>query len=372
MTNKIAVVGAGNAGCISALNLYFHREDDEDCREKIGEIELYHDPSVNIERVGQGTQLSLRSLLFDSLSLNWKTNNKIKATFKTGINYEGWGQKNHDFFHHFGGGEPGCHYIPNLFSQATLESGLFKVIEKSISSPEKEIDADYIIDCRGKPNNMHGYRELTNPLNSVILARKEGRDVDLHYTRHVTTPNGWTFVIPNHDSVSYGYLYNNTITTKEEAEKDFIERFDVEPDGDLTFNNYVRERVWSSDRMIVNGNRFSFIEPLEATASYLHEEISTEFCDFLIGEQTRDGMNSFLQKSVTEVEDFILWHYMKGSKFDTPFWQYAQGLQLRDEEALQNYLKLSREVDTLEDDEDSDWACWGTHSFLNWYNNVCD
>ena len=34
---------------------------------------------------------------------------------------------------------------------------------------------------------------------------------------------GWTFLIPNVDSVSYGYLYNNTITSKEDATEDFLE-----------------------------------------------------------------------------------------------------------------------------------------------------
>ena len=42
---KIAIIGAGNAGCITALHFYFHGRDRF-------EIELYHSPEKHpIERV---------------------------------------------------------------------------------------------------------------------------------------------------------------------------------------------------------------------------------------------------------------------------------------------------------------------------------
>ena len=62
MGKKIAIVGAGNAGCISALQLYFLKEEEQD--DVIGEIEIYHDPDLPIERVGQGLQLDTRTTVF--------------------------------------------------------------------------------------------------------------------------------------------------------------------------------------------------------------------------------------------------------------------------------------------------------------------
>ena len=89
--SKIAIVGAGNAGCITALELfYLNIEEQEDV---ITEIEIFHDPDIPIERVGQGNQLSQKTLLFDSLDLNWQSNNMIGATFKSGIRYENWGKR---------------------------------------------------------------------------------------------------------------------------------------------------------------------------------------------------------------------------------------------------------------------------------------
>ena len=46
--NKLAVIGAGNAGCITALHFKYHQPDLE--------IDLYHDSEYHpIELVGQGT-----------------------------------------------------------------------------------------------------------------------------------------------------------------------------------------------------------------------------------------------------------------------------------------------------------------------------
>ena len=90
MTEKIAIIGAGNAGCVSALNLHFLRETEDYDRY---EIDIYYDPNVPIERVGQGTQLNVCETAFNVLDLDWVQNNLIKATMKMGIRYKNWGKK---------------------------------------------------------------------------------------------------------------------------------------------------------------------------------------------------------------------------------------------------------------------------------------
>ena len=372
MKNKVSIVGAGNAGCISALNLhYLNVTEDYD----IDEIEILYDPNVPIERVGQGTQINVRETIFDVLDLDWVENNHIKATTKQGIRYKGWGQKNHDFFHSFRSGVVAMHYVPKLFSECVLKSGLFKVVEKTITNPEEEIDASYIIDCRGRPTELDdSYKTLTNPVNSVILATKEEADPNLLWTEHITTPNGWAFVIPNHDSVSYGYLYNDTITTKEEAEKDFIERFNVEPNGYLSFDNYIAKNMWRGERTILNGNSYSFIEPMEAVASVVHHNVSESLYDVMIGAQTKERVNEILYTDMHQVQDFILWHYKNGSMYDTPFWQYAQTLSYTNELELFEHIEKCSMLPRLFDFEDIrdtvQYAYWEPSSYNCWNKNV--
>ena len=347
---KIAVVGAGNAGCITALHYYYHGKD-------LFEIDIYHDDTP-IERVGQGTTLNPTELLGEALDIDWY-NNPIDATFKSGVLYEGWGKKLDKVFHPFPLETMAMHYIPEKLSNVVLNSGKFKVIKKTINDPEQEIDSDYIFDCRGRHSrDKDDYTPLINPLNSVFLATKEGRDTDLHYTRSVATPNGWTFIIPNTDSVSYGYLYNNTITPREEAMSDFLERFELpEVNGDIVFENYIANNIFIGTRTILNGNKASFLEPLEATATNFAKEICTHAWDSIVENVPTIHSQTMIKMLMKEYETFVLWHYQKGSKYNTPFWEYAKSLPFEPTKYFN---------DMLTTDEDRIHGQWNTKSFKIW------
>ena len=119
---KIAIIGAGNAGCISALHFYYHNHDKY-------EIEIYHSPGEHpIERVGQGTVVPPAELIASVLDLNWYApENPIGATFKTGILYEGWGKSKDEFFHPFPMTNMSMHYVPQKLSNAVLELSLIHI-----------------------------------------------------------------------------------------------------------------------------------------------------------------------------------------------------------------------------------------------------
>ena len=368
---KIAIIGAGNAGCISALHYYFFGRDKY-------EIEIYHSPEKHpIERVGQGTVVSPAGLIASVLDLNWYApENPIGATFKSGILYEGWGKAKDEFFHSFPMYNMSMHYVPQKLSNAVLESGLFKVKQQTINDPEKEIDADIIIDCRGRHNrDKDNYESLINPLNSALLYRKEGRDSDLIYTRTVATPNGWTFVVPNSDSVSYGYLYNNTITSKEDATEDFLERFELpEIDGDLTFENYIAKNVCVGERTFLNGNRCGFLEPLEATATGFYQNVCQAiYCTTIDKPIPRQSVNAYVREEMYRLEQFILWHYQFGSKYDTPFWEYAKSLPFNPDDKFNYMVEKSKGMTNLEIDQQYDpkvselYGQWSYLSFKTWY-----
>ena len=85
---KIVVLGAGNAGSMTALLYAFYSKKHEHI-----EIELIHDPNVQSETVGQATLTKHPTLLWMGTGFNWYEN-KIHATFKSGILYEGWGKIN--------------------------------------------------------------------------------------------------------------------------------------------------------------------------------------------------------------------------------------------------------------------------------------
>ena len=368
MKKKIAVVGAGNAGCISALHFYNYADDKY-------EIEIYHSPGEHpIERVGQGTTVTPSALISSVLGSTWY-DNPIGATFKSGFLYEGWGKFKDETFHPFPMTNMALHYVPKKLSNAVLESGLFKVNQQTINDPEKEIDADMIIDCRGRHNrDKNEYDSLINPLNACLLYDKKEVDLTMHYTGCVATPNGWTFVVPNNDSVSYGYLYNNTITSKEDATEDFLERFELpEIDGELTFENYIAKNVCVGERTFLNGNRCAFLEPLEATATGFYQNVCQAIYCTTIGAIPRQSVNAYVREEMFRIEQFILWHYQFGSKYDTPFWEYAKSLPFNPDNKFNYMVEKSKGMTYLEIDQQYDpkvselYGQWSYLSFKNWY-----
>ena len=169
---KIAVVGAGLGGCITAM--YYGSFSLVD---PTVEVTIYHEPDVPIERVGQGTTHDVLGLIYVALNNGWYGNNKIKATQKLGILYKDWAKE--DIFHPFTPNILSAHYVPGLLKEEVLKT--YNVVEKNIKDPEKEIDADYIFDCRGRPKSLDDYYELTNPINSVLLATGS-KDSSRNYT----------------------------------------------------------------------------------------------------------------------------------------------------------------------------------------------
>ena len=328
---RIAIIGAGNAGCINALEL--KNNFPTQC-----EITIYHSPKKHpIEKVGQGTLPNITQLIQNILDVDWY-NNYIDATIKTGILYEGWGKKQDKMFHPFPMAQTAVHFVPEKLSNLTLESSLFNVEEKTIYDPEQEIDSDIIFDCRGRHNrDKNNYDTLVSPINSVLLGKrlKLESDHDLIYTRAVATPNGWTFIIPNKDTISYGYLYNNNVTTKHDASEDFIKRFDVHRvDDHITFDNYAAKNMFVGDRTILQGNAYGFIEPLEATTVNFYRELCLQASNTIFYGKNPREINHDIRGKIQGIEAFLLWHYQFGSKHDTPFWEYAKNLPFSPEDSI--------------------------------------
>jgi hypothetical protein len=330
---KITILGRGNAGCLTALHYGYHTRNLENIS-----IELIYDPDISPEKVGQASLLPLPNLLWLALGINWY-DNPIEATPKFGILYENWGTKEKSFASPFPLHNVGLHYDPAKLQKVILNSGYFTVQEKHIDNYD-EIDSDFIFDCRGKPDNWDDYEELTNPLNSVILGQGASKEADINWTRAVATPDGWTFVIPNTtQTTSYGYLYNDEITSTEEASANFEKIFSLGKQGiylneevdNLKFKNYTAKKPIIDDRIILGGNRLFFLEPLESTAVQANEFWARKTFDWIIDKSsTPDLISQEFSKYTHQLQNYINWHYTYGSKYDTPFWRYARKLKIED------------------------------------------
>lgn len=369
---KITVIGAGNAGCLTALHYSYFTRNRKDVS-----VELIYNPNRSPEKVGQGSIQNLPKLLWQALSVNWY-DNPIDATPKFGILYEGWGKKRDKVYHPFPFDGVSVHMSPNKLQDTILKSGYFSVKEQDIID-YNEIDSDYIFDCRGKPDNLDDYKELESPVNSVVLAQDSKRDLHQNWTRSVATPDGWCFVIPNtSNTTSYGYVYNHHITSDENAKENFEQLFDVESNDQFKFNQYVAKNPIIDDRIILNGNKLFFLEPLEATAigAYIYW-LRLTFDWVVIGDASPTFITKKFDEYISQINNFISWHYMFGSKYDTPFWEEAKKIKFKDPLFDKNLLNAKqhsfeelvwRNFNDVE--ERKGYGQWNAWNFKYWYEGM--
>tara|TARA_A100001391_G_scaffold202480_1_gene192211 strand:+ start:47 stop:1189 length:1143 start_codon:yes stop_codon:yes gene_type:complete len=372
---KVSVIGGGNGGCFTALFLSWFEKDLE--------VELIYNPEIPPERVGQATTLEPPSMLWGSTRFNWY-NNPIHATFKSGILYEGFGKYNEKLFHDFPASHMAMHYCPWELQSFILKSGHFKVTESDVLDPN-QVDADYVFDCRGRPDDYTDYDELVNPINACLLGKPNWDTTKALWSRHVATPDGWTFVIPTHEespSHDYcvGYCYNSNITQKEVAEYNFLEMFDVEVNHNINFKNYFAKNPIVDDRIILNGNRLFFLEPLESSSTHTYMRWTRCIRDYIINKNNPEIKEACKQvkKYINQVQNFVLWHYQFGSKYDTPFWDYAKTLTIDDREfdSMLEYVKKvnKHQIIPTSFGGSTNNAClygqWPAYSFKLWYEGM--
>ena len=327
---KIVIIGGGNGGAWTALYYGYYTRNNKDI-----EVELIYDPEIDSFPVGQGTILGSPQLLSDACGIDWY-HNEIRATPKFGVVYENFSKKN--IFHGFDFQSVAMQVDPKYLQKYILNSGLFTVKEGNVTDLDT-VDADVIFDCRGntKTDDVE-YESLYCPVNSVLLAISTMHDSTQNWTRSVATPDGWTFVIPNTtETTSYGYLYNSDITPLETAQTNFSELFGKEFPNEiktvnLPFESYMAKepiRIDSNGRKIIlNGNRLTFLEPMESTAIALYLNVAEFTFDWIIDghkdEFRMKDVTSNINKRIHEIHTFISWHYIRGSVYDTPFWRAAQ------------------------------------------------
>lgn len=381
---KISVVGAGTAGCFTALHFAWYLRNYPE-----HEVELIYNPEIPPEVVGQASLLDPPRMLWSATSFNWY-DNPIHATFKSGILYEGWGKKKDKFFHDFPANSMAMHFCPWEMQEHILKSGQFKVVEDDVSP--YDVDSTYVFDCRGTPKDLTDYNNLTSAVNACILARPFFKTVNQHWTRSVATPDGWAFIIPTSEKSpardgSVGYLYNDKITSKEEAQKNLLEMFDVEVTKHVTFNSYVAKNPIVDGRVFLNGNRLYFLEPMEASSTQGYLQFArTIFNNYLSGENHADKIKKDMLTYIKRSQDFILWHYRHGSKYDTPFWKHASQLAWEPDEAFDEYLEFA--MSNSRNDavpiayggngkppskttfSNDGYAQWSTYAFKNWVDNT--
>lgn len=331
MTKRIAVVGAGTAGAISAAFFSYPNH----FKEKY-EVHWYADSSIPTQAVGEGSNLIVPKQLLSVMGFNYNDLDEVDGTFKSGIAKYNWGNQNSYYFHDFAPPSVGYHFNAVKLQQyigKRLGSNVTRIDQNVVAS---EVDADFIIDCTGKPKSLEDFYEVkVIPVNSVHVTQCFWEYPKFQHTLTIARPYGWVFGIPLKNRCAIGYMYNNKINTMEEVKEDVknvFEEFGLTPSdttNSFSFQSYFRKQNYT-DRMAYNGNASFFSEPLEAT---------TIGNMMLINRQVMNMLNKFDNTTVQKAcrnylimnqgcVDMICLHYFAGSKFKTEFWEHAKQLAI--------------------------------------------
>lgn len=323
---KISIIGSGTGGCLTTSTLL---------KNPNLEITWYSDPNIPALSVGEGSFPFLPSSLYSDWGASYEILDSLDATIKKGIRKMNWGGSG-DFNHDFPAGITGIHFNASKYQSFIIKNAPLRnitIIKEHIDNP-LDLDSDHIINCTGYPNPNDSDYHISSyiPVNSVHVVQCHRDIPSLNYLEDTLTmarPYGWVFGIPLKNRYSIGYLYNKDINTLEEVQKDIKEvfkQFNLTPSNktnSFSFNNYFRKENFS-ERISYNGNASSFLEPLEATTLSLYNQNANFINSILNNDLNTTKANKLFINSIKQIEGLIMLHYLAGSKYKTPFWEYAQ------------------------------------------------
>ena len=377
---RIAVVGVGTAGITSLSHLLAWLPEN---------LEVYsiHDPNTPILGIGESTTVAIPNNLFLGTRFTMLRDGEyLDATIKHGVKYVGW--RDHEFYSNIFPPSHGIHF--NNFKLKDFSFNRFKEIwgDKFIEVHAKINDIvtdnnfsfvitdterlkfDYVIDCRGYPTD---YTEChisdVIPVNHCLV-NMIPTPGNWEWTYHTAHRNGWMFGIPLKTRQGWGYLYNDNITSREDAVDDIAERFNT-PKNKLTLKEFSFKNYFAKEflvgKVLKNGNRALFFEPLEAMSGYFYDQVMKHFFDVLLGVRTSSEINHELTRIAEDLETFIAYMYHGGSTYDSKFWQVTKAKcskHIQENERFNWYMDLLKDSASMRDR--TDLKLYGTWNSTNW------
>ena len=156
------------------------------------------------------------------------------------------------------------------------------------------------------------------------------------------------FGVPLTPRKTYGYMFNDRITSIEEALADMREFFKTDAiDGREYFFKcyYANEPI--QGRVGRNGNKAIFFEPLVANSIFLYIHSARVFYDYMMGFSDAQTANAQFVKGVQDLEDLISHYYSGGSTFQSKFWDAAvkaSNERLKRREPYQKHMETYRNL----------------------------
>ena len=346
---KIAVIGAGTVGVLSVCHFLGDTKDVE--------VVCIHNPKKNILGIGESSTVRLPELLWRSLNFNFEFDGQdLQYTYKAGVKFKNWREK--DFISPMIPPAYGIHFdnfklaeviFSKVYKKYKERFNELKIDLESMEQNDKEViinkthKFDYVIDCRGFPKDYTDYTIVNLPINHCLVHAVD-EPGNWNFTYHTAHQNGWMFGIPLQKRQGWGYLYNDTITSKNEALENFREirgkEINLNNIREYTFKPF-KANKYLDGRILLNGNSALFFEPREAISGGFYDTVNAYFYEYIFGKRFNEkAINLNLNYIADKYVNFISYIYRGGSIYDTDFWKHAK-------EMCTNNLKNNRWLDTI-------------------------
>ena len=338
---RLAVVGVGSAGIVTISALIPHLSNN-------WEVVSVYDPETPILGIGESTNPNFLAALQTGMGFSHVEDlEALDGTFKFGTKYINW--RKDDWINPLFGAGVAAHFNNFKLKEFAFERfnklwpKKFKVLEGKVESIENGFQCanikinnsvekfDYVIDCRGFPKDYENYHiSNCSPVNNCFVYSVPPHQEELKlYTDHIATNHGWTFGIPLTTRHTYGYLFNSDITTEQEALDEMSTMFSAniskESIIEYKFKSYYAKKVMDG-RILLNGNRALFFEPLSASSIFCYVAIADMFAQHLTDTKKYDlyFVNTNFNGLAKSLEDMLSYLYHGGSIYDTKFWNFAR------------------------------------------------
>ena len=336
--HTIAVIGIGTGGILSLSHLCTYLPSN-------WKVVSIYDSDISILGVGESAVPKIPTNFAYGLGFNFvRDAEKLNATMKMGTRWLDW--RKEEFNNPIPAGSYALHFDNDMLSSFALKrlaqrwSEKFHIMKGNVQSLENSLDKvkvkvngkdhffDYVVDCRGFPDSYADYTMLDLPLNYALVTWiKKPINLSPDWTSHLAHKNGWMFGIPLRDKYSWGYMFNDNITSRDSALKDMCSMLKLEKDNiplkEYSFVPYHANKMIEG-RIIKNGNRFLFYEPMEGLSGNYYSLVNEYAIDYIRNESSEDECNRKMSEDLKGLNVFLSFAYHGGSIYDTKFWKMAQ------------------------------------------------
>lgn len=381
---KIAIVGGGTAGLVTALILKtkFTNIDVDIIRsEKIGIIGVGEGSTEHWSDFMQFVGIDVRTLIKET-----------DATFKSGIMFKDWGTQDYlqsigDIYNLENNGYPivyanligngatpeelvsklswnsesniwfigkddqsqvfqyhfNTHKLNKFLTDLCLNRGI-NIFDDEISKVEldntgsikrligekTEYFYDFYIDSSGFKKLLISemgakwvsYSEYLRMNSAMVFPLENQGDIPM-WTLSKAMSAGWMFRIPVWERYGNGYIYDSNYISDDDAKQELEDYLGIEVDikKKITFDPGRLDKTWIKNCCAI-GLSASFVEPLEASSIGTSIQQAFLLADSLINynDKVIDRYNKSVVDILDNIRDFICLHYLT-DRADSKFWQ---------------------------------------------------